>query len=216
MKLFVWDLHGTLEQGNEDAAIEVSNMALAQSGYRQRFRPEDSRRLYGLKWYQYFEWLLPDEPYETHVALQSASFALSDAHPEVIARYMRPAGHAHAALQAIHESLHRQILISNTKPTSVPAYLAALEMTHFFGADNAFSVNAHAREARRNKEDVLEEFLRGKRFDKVIVIGDSGTDLRLAKAHNATAYLYAHPGYDFRAEGGDFRIHDLRTVLREI
>ena len=45
MKLFVWGLHGTLEQGNEDAAIEVSNLALEQHGYKQRFKPEDSRTL---------------------------------------------------------------------------------------------------------------------------------------------------------------------------
>lgn len=216
MKLFVWDLHGTLEQGNEDASIEISNMALEKSGYAQRFKQEDSRALYGLKWYEYFEWLLPDESHERHVALQATSFALSDAHPEIIARYMRPADHAADVLQAIHQSPHHQILISNTQPTSVPAYLAALEMQVFFGADNAFSVNAHAREAKRNKEDVLREFLSGKKFDKVVVIGDSGTDLRLAKAHEATLYLYAHPGYDFRTEGGDYRVRDLRKVLQEI
>jgi phosphoglycolate phosphatase-like HAD superfamily hydrolase len=216
MKLFIWDLHGTLEQGNEDAAIEVSNLALEQSGYKKRFRQEDSRTLYGLKWYEYFEWLLPDEPHETHVALQAVSFELSDAHPEIIARYMRPADHAAEVLQAIHESQHCQILISNTKPTSVPAYLAALEMQHFFGVDNAFSVNAHAREAKRTKEDVLSDYLTGKQLDKIVVIGDSGTDLRLAQAHDATLYLYAHPGYDFRAEGGAYRIRDLRKVLREI
>lgn len=216
MKLFVWDLHGTLEQGNEKAVIELSNMALTQFGYRQRFRLQDSRDLYGLKWFEYFERLLPDEPHERHIELQVASFALSDANPEIIARHMRPAAHAHDVLAAIAASSHEQILISNTIPTAVPLFLGALGMEHFFGTNSAFSINAHARDALRNKEDTLTDYLVGRSFGKVIVIGDSGTDLRLAKAHDATAYLYAHPGYDFRANGGDYRINDLREVLREI
>lgn len=216
MKLFVWDLHGTLEQGNEEAVIELSNMALAQFGYRQRFRLQDSRGLYGLKWFEYFERLLPDEPHERHIELQVASFALSDANPEIIARYMRSATYAHDVLATIADSPHEQILISNTIPTAVPLFLGALGMEQFFGPANAFSTNAHARDAQRSKEDALADYLTDRRFDKVIVVGDSETDLRLAKAHQATAYLYAHPGYDFRAEGGDYRINDLREVLREI
>lgn len=216
MKLFVWDLHGTLEQGNEDAAIEISNLALKHHGYPQRFKPEDSRILYGLKWYQYFEWLLPDEPYETHVALQGTSFELSDAHPEIIARCMRPAAHAHEVLAAIQDSPHKQILISNTKPTSIPVYLKALEMGHFFQDGGAYSVNAHAKEAKRSKEDVLAEHLQARTFDEVVVIGDSNTDLKLAQACKAIAYIYAHPGYDFRVDGGDYRINDLRKVLQQL
>jgi len=215
-KLFVWDLHGTLEQGNEEAVIELSNMALEQMGYKQRFLLESSRDLYGLKWYEYFERLLPDEPHERHIELQVASFALSDANPEIIARHMRPSAYAHDVLATIAASPHGQILISNTIPTAVPLFLGALGMNHFFDTGNAFSINAHAREAQRTKEDALAEYLANKQYDKLVVIGDSNTDLRLAKAHGATAYLYAHPGYAFRAEGGDFRINDLREVLNEI
>jgi phosphoglycolate phosphatase-like HAD superfamily hydrolase len=216
MKLFVWDLHGTLEQGNENAAIEISNLALDQHGYKQRFKPGDSRTLYGLKWYEYFEWLLPEESYETHVALQSASFELSDAHPEIIARYMHPTAHAHDVLAAIQNSPHEQILISNTKPSSVPLYLKALGMDRFFQGGTAYSVNAHAKEAKRGKEDILAEHVSSRTFDDVIVIGDSNTDLKLAQAFKATSYIYTHPGYDFRANGGDYRITDLREILQSL
>ncbi|HSX31097.1 MAG TPA: HAD hydrolase-like protein [Candidatus Saccharimonadales bacterium] len=215
-KLFVWDLHGTLEQGNEDAVIELSNMALAELGYKERFLPQDSRNLYGLKWFEYFEHLLPNEPPSQHLELQATSFALSDANPQLIARYMRPAAHAHTVLQDLANSPHQQILISNTIHTAVPLFLKALAMEQFFGSGHAFSVNAHAREALRTKEDALTEFLNGKTFDQLVVIGDSATDLRLATARGATAYLYAHPGYEFRADGGDHRIHDLRRVLQEV
>jgi phosphoglycolate phosphatase-like HAD superfamily hydrolase len=214
--LFVWDLHGTLEQGNEDAVIELSNMALKQLGYQQRFRAEDSRDLYGLRWFEYFERLLPDEPSERHLELQAASFALSDANPEIVARHMQPSAYAHDVLGTIEDSPHAQILISNTVPSAIPLFMKALDMEQFFGPANAFPVNTHAKDAQRSKEDALAEYVTGKQFDAVVVIGDSGTDLRLAKAHQAIAYLYAHPGYAFRAAGGDYRINDLREVLQEV
>ncbi len=213
MKLFVWDLHGTLEQGNEDAVIELSNMALEQLGYTQRFLAEDSRSLYGLKWYEYFQTLLPEESHEKHMELQRLSFRLSDDNTDLIARHMRPTTHAHDVLQMIAGSPHAQILISNTVPSTIPLFMKALAMEHYFNELNAFAVNAHAKEAMKSKEDALSVYMNGKLFEDVIVIGDSATDLRLAEYAKAKAYLYAHPGYAFRADGGDYRINDLREVL---
>ncbi len=216
MKLFIWDLHGTLEQGNEQAAITLSNMALQELGYRERFQPEDARKLYGLKWYQYFEALLPNESHQKHVELQARSFELSDVNIALIAKHMRPANHAHEVLEAIHSSHHTQILISNTTPTTVPLFVNTLGIQAYFSKANAFSVNAHTREALQTKEDVLEAYLADKHFTQLIVIGDSETDLRLAKHIGATSYLYAHPGYAFRSTGGDHRVRDLRKVLAEL
>lgn len=216
MKLFVWDLHGTLEQGNEDAVIELSNMALEKLGYKQRFLAEDSRNLYGLKWYEYFEKLLPDESHEKHMELQQFSFQLSDNNAELIARHMRPTTYAHDVLQAIADSPHSQILISNTIPSTIPLFVKALAMEHYFSDANAFAVNAHAKEAMKSKEDALGVYMDGRLFEDIIVIGDSATDLHLAEHAKARAYLYAHPGYAFRAKGGDYRINDLREVLVHI
>jgi phosphoglycolate phosphatase-like HAD superfamily hydrolase len=218
MKLFVWDLHGTLEQGNEKAVIELSNMALQQLGYRERFLPEDARTLYGLKWYQYFEHLLPDEPHEQHLALQEASFAISEANHELIMQYMRPSAHALEVLQAITDAGHRQILISNTVPATVPRFIRALGMEQHFTPANSFAVNAHSKYAMATKESALQAYLGRvqKPFAQLIVIGDSATDLALAEAVGATSFLYAHPGYAFRTEGGTQRINDLRAVLQAL
>jgi len=83
MKLFIWDLHGTLEQGNERAAIDMSNQILERFGYRERFSDEDVFKLYGLKWFQYFEYLLPHEPRPTAT--------LSSRRPVSRSRTARPA-----------------------------------------------------------------------------------------------------------------------------
>ena len=92
MKLFVWDLHGTLEQGNERAVIEMSNKILEAFGYSQRFNEDHIFELYGLKWHQYFEHLLPCEPADRHFELQAACFEFSNS-PDgatMVLQYMQP------------------------------------------------------------------------------------------------------------------------------
>ncbi|HEV2402705.1 MAG TPA: HAD family hydrolase [Candidatus Saccharimonadales bacterium] len=217
MKLFVWDLHGTLEQGNENAAIEMSNLILEKYGYAQRFSDNHSSQLYGLKWYQYFEFLLPEESAEKHVELQAACFAFSNS-PEgvtIIARHIQPSRNAIETLQAIAQD-HEQVLISNTTPESLPVYINALGLHDYFNEQNAIAVNQHAREAKRTKYDALTDFVQGKDYDEIIVIGDSATDMELARQTGGKAYLYAHAGQPFRSKLGDYKIDDLKELLREV
>jgi phosphoglycolate phosphatase-like HAD superfamily hydrolase len=217
MKLFVWDLHGTLEQGNEYAVIEISNKVLKDFGYTEQFSPKHTSQLYGLKWHEYFASLLPKESPGKHTELQAACFAFSNS-PEgvaTIARYMKPSENAIMVLAAIKKN-HEQVLISNTVPESLPIFMSALGIQKYFAASHALAVNQHAREAKRTKEDALTDFMHGKNYDEIIVIGDSETDMRLARESGAKAYLYAHAGSPFRSESGDFKINDLKEVLREL
>lgn len=215
MKLFVWDLHGTLEQGNEDAVVEISNMALEQLGYHQRFTQAHGRELYGQKWFEYFAFLLPDEPQEKHLELQKLSFKLSDGSAHIMAKHMQPATNALSVLAAI-AATHQQILISNTIPTTIPLFLKALGMDSYFDKQNAFAVNNHQKEITRTKQDVLAEYLQGKAFDDIIVIGDSDSDMEVAEYAGGKGYLYAHAHLPFRSEKGYARINDLAEVLTEL
>ncbi|MBU6389829.1 hypothetical protein KGQ71_04940, partial [Patescibacteria group bacterium] len=72
MKLFVWDFHGVLEKGNEQAVLEVSNLILRDFGFDQQFSREEIYRLYGQRWCDYFAHLLPDTQEELHLQLQHA------------------------------------------------------------------------------------------------------------------------------------------------
>lgn len=217
MKLFVWDLHGTLEQGNEDAVLELSNQILEKFGYSERFDEVTNKSLYGLKWYQYFEHLLPDASHEEHIALQEASFDLSNSSEGVaiIAKYIRPSRNAKKVLAKIAE-VHEQIVISNTVPESLPMFIKALGLERYFGGPRAIAVNQHARDAKRTKVDALREFLDGQTFDEVIVIGDSGGDMELADATNGKGYLYAHDGLEFRSDKGHHKINNLADILVEV
>jgi phosphoglycolate phosphatase-like HAD superfamily hydrolase len=217
MKLFVWDLHGTLEQGNEGAVVELTNRVLEQYGYKERLDAAQGKKLYGLRWYEYFEHLLPPEPHERHLELQAAAFNLSNSVEgvKIIASYIKPSVNAMRVLRAI-QGKHNQIVISNTVPESLPMFLKALGMLEFFADGQALAVNQHVREAKRTKIDVLKEYLASKNYEEIIVVGDSESDMYLADAFNAKAYLYAHNGTPFRSTQGHYKINDLAELLAEV
>ena len=93
---------------------------------------------------------------------------------------------------------HQQIVISNTLPQSLQIYLDVINIAPYFPDTHAFGANAHFRDAKRTKVDILKSFLNGKKFDELIFIGDSSKDVELVKVAGGKAYLYSHPGKPFR------------------
>ena len=214
MKLFVWDFHGVLEKGNELAVGEISNHVLAERGYYQRFSDTEIEKLYGLKWYQYFEYLLPQESPETHLALQQACFLHSSNSLKIISRYIQLNDHVPEILSRISFK-HQQIVISNTRSESLRMFLEAVNITSFFPSTHALAVDAHTKDPLRQKIHVLQEFLKDKSFEKVIVISDAPEDKALT-LDKGIFYLYAHPFRKHKEGIADFKINDLREVLKEL
>lgn len=218
-KLFVWDFHGTLEKGNEFAVIEITNKALEKHGFAERLNTTDAVRLYGLKWYEYFGHLLPNESHETHVELQNTCFEWPDVF-SIIAKYLEPNDHALTVLGTIKDAEHDQILISNTSVEALPQFVRLARMDNYFHSANTFAVMAHAREVKRTKRHVLEEYLAAQpcAYDEIISVGDSRNDAALVDATRGKAFLYRHPGLamDEKLDVHVSSITDLREILREI
>ncbi len=215
MKLFVWDFHGTLEKGNENSVLEISNKVLADFGYRERFNKEDNLALYGVKWFKYFEYLLPNENENVHFELQKACMDFEKKHPEIIVKNIKPNDHAIFVLDAISKK-HEQILVSNMANFALERFISAIGINRFFLSDKAFATNSQFKKKTKTKKDLLKEFLRGRDFDSIIIIGDTRADMEMAQVAGGITYLYAHPGrqqVDFPA---NYKISDLRKVLKEV
>jgi phosphoserine phosphatase len=77
---------------------------------------------------------------------------------------------------------------------------------------------AHSKEVVRTKAHVLEEYLATKKYEDVVVIGDSLNDMELAKMERAKGYFYRHPGQSLDVKlGMNIKpINDLREVLLEV
>lgn len=215
MKLFVWDFHGTLEKGNENSVLEISNKVLADFGYKVRFSKEDNLALYGVKWSKYFEYLLPNENENVHFELQKACMDFENEHPEIIAKNIKPNDHAIFVLDAISKK-HEQILVSNMADFALERFISAIGVNRFFLSDKAFAANSHQKIKTITKKDLLTKFLRGKSFESIVIIGDTRADMEMAQVAGGITYLYAHPGRQQVDFPTDYKISDLRKVLREV
>jgi len=221
MKLFVWDFHGVLEKGNEGAVVEISNLALSDLGHSARLTEDQCRILYGKKWYEYFQALLPDEQAQVHLELQEICFDYSRDRSDIVKRHMQPNDHIHQVLEAIAKD-HEQIVISNTPPEHLQFFLDAVGIAHHFPKDRRFALDSHKMRSRKTKSGVLIQFLQDKkdkedkRFDEIIIIGDSPDDMVLKTAVAGKTYLYTHPGKTHPDCQADSRIHDLRELLNEL
>ena len=108
MKLFVWDFHGVLEKDNEKAVIVVSNKVLEKAGYKERFSEKDNEEFYGLKWYQYFERIIPGLNKSEYLKLQSDCYKYSEAHLDLLAKYIKPNDHAIEVLSLIIQLISKK------------------------------------------------------------------------------------------------------------
>ncbi len=215
MKLFVWDFHGVLEKDNEKAVIDISNQVLAQAGFTERFTEEDNERFYGLKWYQYFERLLPKLTPAEHMALQAKCFEFAEKHLEILAKHIKPNDHAIEVLKRVKDSMQQQIVISNSRQSDLLWFLDAVGIKQFFDEQHILGVNAHQHHA--TKTEALKHFLQSKQFDRIIVVGDSEDDIQLGNSVGATTYFYKHPHRVHQLSvKATHTISDLRKILQDL
>ncbi len=217
-KLFVWDFHGTLEKGNENASREITNKTLAKFGYARRLSKKEAIKLYGKKWYEYYEYLLPDEPHEIHLKLQESSFEWPDAEA-IVAKHMKPNNHSSEVVRSIRDKGHAQVLLSNTTEHALPIFIRLAGLSEYFNKGNAFAIAAHSRDAVTTKIQVLEKFINDNNLEHhLVVIGDSLKDMELAERENAKGYFYRHAGSEINMKWpvNIKPINDLRKVLNEV
>ena len=215
MKLFVWDFHGVLEKGNENAVLAISNGVLKNFGYKERFTEQDNLKLYGVKWYKYFEYLLPKETEEKHFELQQACIEYEMSDPDIVERHILPNDHAHSVLEVISKT-HDQILVSNMSDIGLERFMNAVSVAEFFGKNKAYATNSHKKMLTLTKKELVSNYIRGKNFEKIIAIGDTAKDMEIGELPKTTTYLYAHPGRKYPKVKSHYKINDLREVLREL
>jgi phosphoglycolate phosphatase-like HAD superfamily hydrolase len=216
-KLFVWDFHGVLEKGNDDAVVAITNLALQQHGHARRLLEEESKMLSGKFWHEYFAYLLPACDAEEWHRLQNTCLLISQNQPKIIASHISLNDHAKTVLERIKEEHHEQILLSNTSPNALSMFVKIVGIESYFPPLHRFGIDAHT-QAWKTKKECLETYLLGKEFPGGLVsIGDSPADVALvANYPNGIGYLYTHPGRKHRQENFPRKIHDLRAVLQEL
>ena len=213
MKLFVWDFHGVLEKGNDLAVLDITNKVLEQAGYSERLNEDSAVEYYGLKWYEYFERLLPRLSSEECEALQAACFKLCE--NNILAAHIKVNDFAIEVLGKIEASKNEMILLSNTRQPDLLWFMDVIGIKKYFPTGKVFGVNAHERHGE--KEDALRDYLDGKTFEKIIIIGDSVSDMDLKHVAGGITYYYSRPPLrPMSKTEADYFITDLREILKQL
>lgn len=98
-------------------------------------------------------------------------------------------------------------------------FLKTLGLDRFFSiTSTALAVDGHSQDAKLSKSDLLRGYLAGgpESYEEIVVIGDSPSDMGLADVAGGVRYLFTHPEFPFRDCVADYRIRDLRDILRRL
>lgn len=215
-KLFVWDFHGVLERGNEFAVLEIANLSLKVLDYEERFIKEDIFKLYGSRLVEYFRFKLPSGTSEEYLKLCDTfvEIARRDNTP-IFTTYIQPNDYSYEVLEGIAKRGHTQIIISNATLEDLKTFLDSVNIVRYFPEGTYFGTEDYKLNGA-TKIDVLRGFLKEKKFNKLVFIGDSPQDVGLKEEFGGVSYLYAHPGRKFKDCEADYRISDLREILKEL
>ena len=220
MKLFVWDFHGVLEKDNDLDVLYLSNIILKNKGIKKRFSLDDAYKLSGLKWFEYFEFLLPELSHKDHLNLQSDCLKFqrnnrSETQSSKVHKYLKANDYADYVLSEIAKSGHDQLLISNTNPVDIMWFVNRVGLKKHFPDNRIIGINAHQRGT--NKNDAFRNFLLDKGYEQIVIIGDSQKDIDLKSVSGGVAYYYKRLNRDHDGiDGADYKIADLREILNEV
>jgi phosphoglycolate phosphatase-like HAD superfamily hydrolase len=209
-RLFAWDFHGTLEQGNDKAVLEIMKIVLANHGIDTKITMEDVHRLYGDTWYAYFREFAPGKKIDL---LVEEAVRTSE---KITRKYLKPADYATEVLSKIKEVGDTNAVISLSREYRLKDFIECIGIEKYIdivrgvpkyierGAQEEWKVNYKAEEIKARSGD----------FDRTIVIGDREADVAAGKLCGATTYLIRHDGRKVDSNA-DFVITDLREVLNE-
>lgn len=210
MKLFVWDFHGVLEKNTIFAAKEITNRVLEEFNIPNRLTDEDTERLYGQQWIDYFREFAPDSPNEDHEKMNERAYEISNKE-QVFRKYIQPQDHAKEVLTKIKNSGAINLLISNSSQKSIDIFADAVNLTNYF--HNIIGVDNYT--IRITKAQAIKDYIKDKDISKIIVIGDHPHDILTGHEVQATTYLFSRNG-KFPKANANYEITNLKEILKEI
>jgi len=209
--LYVFDFHGTLSKGNENAVVESTNLSLEKHRRRERLTVEDAKRLQGRPWADYFRELCPDASDEQIASMVEYARTFDS---YVIPKYVKPMDNVSEVLTEIKGRGHAAIVISNTTPEVLDIYLKCVGIESL--VDDKLGIARQ--DEKSGKLDVtyykakkLREYLKNKKFGRIVLVGDTEDDINAGKLIGAIT-LYFNPNGK-KYDTADQSISDLRQLL---
>lgn len=219
--LFVWDFHGTLETGNVYAVQELVNLVLKDFKINKEVGIKEVRDWYGLSWFDYFKLAAPEGNNRLWQDMVNKVLSLQQRGWDIIRTHIKLKKSAEEVLKTIKKEGHQSILLSNTSPQHIKKFTDLLNITKYFidiiGVDT-HHVSRINKEIHDNKSKALTDFLKKRKYNKVVVIGDRESDIKTGRNCGAITYLFIDPAFNENAKNteADYIISDLRKILKQL
>jgi len=217
-KLFAWDFHGTLEQGTEIGFAEILRKLARENNYKTTVRLAEVRKLFGISILDYLRHFFPKlsdkEIYEYRNQIRDRQ------NRKHIEKYIKPAPYAHEVLRKIKAADHKNIVVSTSSKPHILRFLEIVDMMKYF--DGIFGTDRHALDQDfdivKEKTKVIKKFAKKHKIPakNIIVIGDREEEIEAGIVLGATTYQYIQPEIPHIVTRAQFKIYDLREILREI
>ena len=217
-KLFAWDFHGTLETGTEVGFAEILRKLARENNYKTTIKLEEVRKLFGISILDYLRHFFPklshDELYEYRNQIRNRQ------NRKHIEKYVRPAPYAHEVLRKIKAAGHKNIVVSTSSRPHIIRFLEIVDLTEYF--DEIFGTDRHALDKEfdivSEKAKVINSFAKKHKIHSknMVVIGDREGEIDAGISLGAKTYQYIQPEITHIVTRAQFKIYDLREVLREI
>ena len=217
-KLFAWDFHGTLEQGTEVGFAEILRKLARENNYKTTIKLAEVRKLFGISILDYLRHFFPKlsdkEIYELRTQIRDRQ------NRKHIEKYIKPAPFAHDVLENIKAVGHKNIVVSTSSRPHITRFLEVIDVMKYF--DGIFGTDRHALDKEFDiadeKAKVIKSFTKKNKVatKNIIVIGDREGEIEAGISLGAKTYQYIQLEIPHIVTRADFKIYDLREVLREI
>jgi len=220
--LFVWDFHGVLEKNNEYAVQEVCNLTLKKFNIDKKISLQEVIDWYGLSFFDYFKLAVPEGNEELWKDMVNKTYELKQRGWNIIEKHIRPQDYSNKVLKEIKNKGHYNIVLSNSRLEHTKRFVKVVGLNDYLneiiGAENTHHDSRASNNIHNIKAELLNNFLKGSNYKKIIAIGDKESDIVAGKKCGATTYLFINSKINKNTNNtkADYTISDLREVLKEL
>ena len=217
-KVFVWDFHGTLEEGVEIGFFEILKKLAKGNKAGRKITLSAVREKYGITVADYLRYFFPEA--NTSQIKKMMGEVAKIQNQNHLKKYVRPAPGAIEVLSKIKEAGYENVVVSNSHPKHIEFLIDIVGMKNLI--DHVFAVDRHyspkKQDPVKEKVKIFEAIIKRRKLKsrQLIAIGDKATDVNAGILAGATTYHYLPKKFPIDKTNADFKIHNLREILREI
>ena len=217
-KLFAWDFHGTLEEGVEVGFFEILKQLKNEYETEVKITLSEVRKKYGISVADYLRYFFPNANLTQIKAMMMKVATIQN--QEHLKKFVKPAPYAVDVLEKIKSAGFENIVLSNSHPKHIEPLIMLVGMKNLIS--QVYAVDRHYSHKKQNptkeKAKILKKIIGKKNLKKgqLVAIGDKAADVNAGIEVGAVTYQYLRKGFLNDKTKADFKIYDLREILREI